>query len=396
MAKTRNDFFPDLLFNRIEVAGSLGDLGTLLPLSIGMILINKLSATNVFCTIGLFYILAGLYFRVPVPVQPMKVIGAYAISVGLTQQQIIASNLWMGFVLLFLGLSGLIQIIGKYIPKSTIRGVQLTVGIVLMTKGFKLMVGHDPNLSVQSIGPIPIGILLGIVGIILTFLLLDNRRLPAALVVIGTGMIVGLFIGKPSGLAYTDIKLHIPDFMPYGWPSWTDFLWVFPVLVLPQTPMTIGNAIIANTDMMHEYFGTKAYRATYRRITLSQGFAEIFSFLLGGIPICHGAGGLAAHYRFGARTAGSNVIIGGIFLLLVLFLGENILSALKLLPFSILGVLLLFAGLQLATMISDLKEKEDFFVALLMVGLALTFNLGIAFIAGILTALMLRSERFSV
>jgi SulP family sulfate permease len=265
-----------------------------------------------------------------------------------------------------------------------------------MTKGFKLMVGHDPNLSVQSIGPIPIGILLGIVGIILTFLLLDNRRLPAALVVIGTGMIAGLFMGKPSGLAYTDIKLHIPDFMPYGWPSWTDFLWVFPVLVLPQIPMTIGNAIIANTDMMHEYFGAKAHRATYRRITLSQGFAEIFSFFLGGIPMCHGAGGLAAHYRFGARTAGSNVIIGGIFLLLVLFLGENIVSALKLLPFSILGVLLVFAGLQLATMISDLKEKEDFFVALLMVGLALTFNLGIAFIAGILTALMLKNERFSV
>ena len=98
---------PKYRFDRMEVAGSLGDLGTLLPLAIGMILLNKLHATNVFVLIGLFYIVAGHYFGVPVPVQPMKVIGAYAIATGLTSTQIVASSLWMGIIILFLGTTGL-------------------------------------------------------------------------------------------------------------------------------------------------------------------------------------------------------------------------------------------------------------------------------------------------
>ena len=396
MIKKNTYFLRDFRFNRMELAGSLGDLGVLLPLSIGMILINKLSATNVFWIIGLFYILSGLYFRVTVPVQPMKVIGAYAIAYGLTPHQISASTLWMGLVLLFLGLSGLIQLIGKYMPRSTVRGVQLSVGVVLMIKGFKLMADSDPGLSVEVAGPFPIGLILGVVGIILTLLLINNRKLPAALVVIVVGILTGLIIGKPSGFEHAGLGFHFPNLLPYGWFSLPDFWWVLPVLVLPQTPMTIGNAIVSNTDMMHEYFGDKASRATYRSITLSQGLAEIGSFIMGGIPLCHGAGGLAAHYRFGARTAGSNLIIGGIFLLLALFLGDDIFIILNLLPLSILGVLLVFAGLQLAAMIMDLKEKQELFVALFMLGLALTFNLGAAFLSGIAVAFMLKTKRFAV
>jgi SulP family sulfate permease len=386
----------DFSFNRMEVAGAMGDLGTLLPLAIGMILINGLSATNVFWLIGLFYILTGLYFRVPVPVQPMKVIGAYAISYGLTPQQITASNLWMGVLLLFLGFTGLIKVIGTHMPKSTVRGVQLSMGIVLMLKGFKLMAQKDPNLALNAIGSLPIGLTLGAAGIILTFLFINNQRVPAALAILGMGMFFGIFLGHPLDFSQIEIRLHIPRLMPYTLPSWADFLWAFPVLVLPQIPMTVGNAIISNTDMTKEYFGTKASRSTYRSITLSQGLAGIFSYVMGGIPMCHGAGGLAAHYRFGARTGGSNLIIGGIFLLMAVLLGENMVIALKLLPFSILGVLILFAGLELATMIKDLKDKKDFFVALLMVGLALTFNLGVAFLAGIFTAFLFESERISI
>jgi len=336
---------PKYRFDRMEVAGSLGDLGTLLPLAIGMILLNKLHATNVFMLIGFFYIVAGHYFGVPVAVQPMKVIGAYAIATGLTSTQIIASSLWMGVIILFLGTTGLIQVIGKYTPKSTVRGVQLGVGVVLMIKGLKLMILPDPNLAVQAIGPVSMSILLGAGGLALTFLLLDNRKLPAALVLIFLGILLGLFIGKPLDSASFNWSIHFPKLIPYGWPSVEEFLWVLPILVLPQIPMTIGNAIISNTDIMHEYFGDRAHRATYRSVANSQGLADIISFFLGGIPMCHGAGGLAAHYRFGARTAGSNLIIGGVFVLLALIFGENIVAILKLLPFSLLGVLLVFAGL---------------------------------------------------
>jgi len=387
---------PKYRFDRMEIAGSLGDLGTLLPIAIGMILLNKLYATNVFILIGLFYLIAGHYFGVPVPVQPMKVIGAYAIATNLTPAQIVSSSLWMGIFILFLGITGLIEVIGRYTPKSTVRGVQLGVGVILMIKGLKLMIEPDPNLAIRAVGPVSMGILLGTAGIVFTFLLLDNKKLPAALVLIIGGICIGLFIGKPIEEGAFNWGIHFPKFLPYGWPSLDDLLWVLPVLVLPQIPMTIGNAIISNTDITHEYFGKRARRATYRTVANSQGIADVVSFFLGGIPMCHGAGGLAAHYRFGARTAGSNMIIGGIFVLLALIFGESIVSVLNLLPFSILGVLLVFAGLQLTLMIQDLEDRKDLFVALFMLGLALTTNLGVAFIIGIIAAYALKSGKLTV
>ncbi|MBW2072918.1 MAG: putative sulfate/molybdate transporter [Deltaproteobacteria bacterium] len=383
-------------FDRMEFAGSFGDLGTLLPLAIGMIVLNGLHATNVFALIGIFYIAAGHYFGVPIAVQPMKVIGAYAIAVGLSPTQIVSSSLWMGLVVLFLGSTGLIKTIGKYTPRSTVRGVQLGVGVVLMLKGFRLILSPDANLAVQKVGPLSMGLILGIAGIILTFLLLENRRFPAALVLVVLGLFVGLLIGKPVHFSSLDWGIHLPKPIPYGWPSWSDLLWVIPTLVLPQIPMTIGNAIISNTDIMHEYFDEQAQRATYRTVANSQGLADLVSFFFGGIPMCHGAGGLAAHYRFGARTAGSNLIIGSIFLLLAIVFGENIVVILKVLPYSLLGVLLVFAGLQLALMIQDLRDRKDFFVVIFMLGIALVSNLAAAFILGIIIAYALKSGKFSV
>jgi len=394
--KALKETSPAFIFNRLEFSGSLGDLGTLLPIAIGMIVLNGLNVTNVMVTVGLFYIVSGFYFKVPTPVQPMKVIGAYAIAVGLSPTQIIASSLWMGAIVLVLGTTGLIHLIAKYTPKCTVRGVQLGVGVVLMGKGINFMLQPDPNLVVQSIGPINTGIVLGVVGMAATLLLLENRKVPAAVMVIIGGIIVGLFIGKPLKMEELKIGFHFPQFFPYGLPSGSDMLWVLPVVVLPQIPMTIGNAILSNTDVMHEYFGKRAHRATYKSIANSQGIANIISFAWGGIPLCHGAGGLAAMYRFGARTAAANLMIGGIFIALALTFGRNTLPILNLLPLSVLGVLLVFAGAQLALMVQDLTERKDLFVTLLMLGITLTVNLAVAFICGVIIAYALKSDRIKV
>jgi SulP family sulfate permease len=268
--------------------------------------------------------------------------------------------------------------------------------VALLVQGLKLMVKEDPNLAVQTMGPLNTGLLLGAVGLALTFLLLENKKLPAALVLIVFGIAVGLILGRPLDREAFGWGFHLPRPVPYGWPGWDDLVWVIPVVVLPQLPMTIGNAIISNTDLTHEYFPNKAHRVTNRSVSISQGLANLVSSFLGGIPMCHGAGGLAAHYKFGARTAGSNLYIGGIFLVLALIFGENIVSVLRLLPLSILGVLLTFAGLQLALMIQDLQDRKDLFVALFMLGLALVFNLAVAFVAGIVVAYAVKSARISV
>jgi len=393
-------------FNRVEFAGSLGDLGTLLPLAVGMVMINGLNPQGLFLSVGLFYILSGYYFGLPVPVQPMKVVGAYAIATGLTAQQISASGAWLAAILLIAGITGLIDIIGRYTPKSVIRGVQLSTGSLLMAQGIKLMWGTssfqalknaaEPYLAIQHLGPIPIGIILGMAGIVLTLLLLENKRFPAGLIVIGGGMAIGLLAGTREGLDQLAINIHLPGLLPFGLPSMNDFSLVLLLLVLPQIPMTIGNAVVAYADLSKEYFGEASARVSYRNVCLSMAVGNILSFLLGGMPLCHGAGGLAAHYRFGARTVGSNLIIGVIFLLLALFLGTGILAIIYLIPLSILGVLLLYAGSQLCMTIMDLMSRKDFFVALVMLGITLATNLAMAFLVGIALAYALKSKRLAI
>ncbi|MGA8178556.1 MAG: putative sulfate/molybdate transporter [Desulfobacterales bacterium] len=397
---------PRYRFNRMEMAGSLGDLGTLLPIAIGMILINGLSPMGMFFSIGVYYILSGLYYGVTVPVQPMKVIGAYAIATSMTPSQILASAALMGVFLLIIGGTNAITVIGKYTPKPVVRGVQLSTGTLLMAQGVKFMIGSstfqamrhtaEPYLTFQHVGPIPIGIIIGVTGGILTLLLLENKTFPAGLVVVSAGLLLGLVLGTHEGLDQLAIGIYLPKWLPFGLPAGADFTFAFLALVLPQLPMTIGNAVIADADLSYEYFGDDSKKVTYRSLTLSMAFANFLSFAVGGMPLCHGAGGLAAHYRFGARTAGSNLMIGMLFLVFALFLGVHSLSLVYLLPMAILGVLLIFAGAQLALTVIDLTARKDMFVSLLMLGITLASNLAIGFLAGIVVAYALKSERLKV
>ncbi|MFC1523290.1 putative sulfate/molybdate transporter [Thermodesulfobacteriota bacterium] len=393
-------------FDRMELAGSLGDLGTLLPLSIGMIMINGLSPSGLFFSIGLFYILSGIYYGITVPVQPMKVIGAYAVATALSGSQIAASGLLVGFFLLIIGGTGAITLLGKYIPKSVVRGVQLSTGTLLMAQGVKFVIGTskyqllqgavEPYLNIQSLGSIPIGIIIGIVGGIITLLFLDNKKIPAGLLVILFGFVLGLIWGTHDGFDRLRPGLYLPKILPFGFPTGADFSFALMVLVLPQLPMTLGNAVIANADLSKEYFDKDSQKVTYQALCFSMGLANLLCFLVGGMPLCHGAGGLAAHYRFGARTAGSNLMIGTIFIALAIFLGIHTLAVVNLIPFSVLGVLLIFAGSQLALTVIDMKERKELFVCLVMLGITLASNLAFGFCVGIALAYGLQSEKLSI
>jgi len=393
-------------FNRMEIAGSLGDLGTLLPMAIGMIMINGLDPMGMFVSIGLFYILSGIYYGVTVPVQPMKVIGAYAIATAMTPSQISASGVLMGFFLLIIGGTNAITFIGRYIPKPVIRGVQLSTGTLLMAQGVKFMLGMskfqvlrrmaEPYLTLQHLGPLPVGIFIGIIGGVMTLLLLENKKFPAGLIIVLGGITLGLFFGTHEGLDKLKLSIYMPTLLPFGLPARADFTFALLALALPQLPMTLGNAVIANADLTQEYFGEKAKKVTYQALTISMALANFMSFFLGGMPLCHGAGGLAALYRFGARTAGANLIIGGIFIFLALFIGPQALALIYLVPMSVLGVLLLFAGSQLALTIMDMNTRKDLFVTLVILGITLASNLAIGFVVGIAAAYALKSDKLNI
>ena len=397
---------PKYRFNRQEFSGSLGDLGTLLPLALGLILVNGLSPHGIFLSVGLFFIFSGLYFGVTAPIQPMKVISAYAIATAMTASQISASGYLIGLVLLVIGATGAITVIGKYIPKSVVRGVQLSTGTLLMVEGIKFMLGTtrlqvlrqaaEPYLSINSVGPVPVGIIIGIAGGLLTLLLLDNKKFPAGVVIVFGGIALGLIFGIREGLDKINPGIHLPQFLPFGWPTKADFTFALFALVLPQIPMTLGNAVIAYADLSKDYFGDSSKKVTYKSACISMALANFVSSTIGGMPLCHGAGGLAAHYRFGARTAGSNLMTGVIFVILAVVLGNESLAVIYLIPLSVLGILLLFAGSQLALTIMDLENRKDFFVVLIMLGITFASNLAAGFMVGIVVGWVLKAEKLKV
>ena len=390
--------------NRHEIAGSLGDLGVLLPIAVSMVLVNGLPPVGVFLAIGLYYILAGMYFGVTTPVQPMKVIGSYGVAMALSADVIQASSLLIGILLLVIGLSGAMKGITRFVPKVIVRGVQLSTGVLLMAQGVRFVLGtsstqlkqglSEPFLAVSSLGNIQLSWVFGLIAVVLTLFLINSRRFPAASVVVGFGFLMGILLG--NGVSMDALGFHFPDFFPLGWPSWVSFSTAFFVLALPQLPMTLGNAVLANEDLAREYFGEKASRTTGKALCISMGLANIGSFVLGGIPMCHGAGGLAAHYRFGARTAGSNVFIGGLFLLVSLLFGSEVLAIAQLMPMSVLGALLVFAGAQLAMTVRDVDDKNEFFVCMAILGITLASNLALGYLVGMALHYLLKRDMFDI
>jgi SulP family sulfate permease len=254
----------------------------------------------------------------------------------------------------------------------------------------------EPYLIIQNLGPLPIGIILGSLLGLITLLLLDNKRLPAAVVVVCIGIGVGIFFGTHQGWSDVAMGINIPELLPYGLPTTGDFSLALLILALPQIPMTVGNAIIANADLSAQYFPRDGKRVSYKALCISMALGNLGSFFLGGMPLCHGAGGLASRYRFGARTAGSNVIIGGIFLFLGLVFGAQTIVIINTLPLSVLGVLLVFAGTQLALTILDITTRKDFFVILLILGITLASNLAAGFLVGIIVSRLLQWDKLTI
>jgi len=388
-------------FDRVEFSGSLGDLGTLIPLSLGMILITGLNFTSVFLIVGIFYVLTGAYYRLPIPVQPLKVVAAIAIASPekITVPIIAATGLIFGVTLLVLAWTGIIDWLAKFFSKPVIRGIQLGLGLMLMVKGIGFI--QNPSLFIQNqnavnvFSGVPMNPVLGMIGGVLTLYFISNKRFPAALMIVTAGITIGVAWGAFKGISF-EIG---PTPMETVLPSAADFVSAFFLLVIPQIPLTLGNAVIGTTDTVHSLFGKgeEIKRATHRGFATSMGLANIVVGVFAGMPVCHGAGGLAAHYRFGARTGGSNVMIGLIFVAIALTFGKIGINLLSCIPNAVLGILLLLAGLELALLLKDVRGRNDLFIVFLIAGISLaTNNMGTAFFAGILVERLIKLKGVGV
>jgi len=360
MPESRNSL-PPLRFNLSELAGSLGDFGTIIPLVLAVALVSDVNARYVLLFFGIWFILTGLYYRLPIPLEPMKAVAVIVIAGSIGSSEIAAAGLILGVIFLVLGYGRFFAIIEQWVPQSVVRGIQLGLALLLFRASYNFVI-EDPTFF-----------LLGIAIIACFYLLARFRSIPdlSAIVVIAVGIIAGIALyGLPPVSLIPAPKLVMP--LP------ADFTSAFATLVLPQVVLTITNAILATSLLTKDLF---CQDIPPKKFSTTIGLMNLISVPFGGFPMCHGAGGLAGQYRYGARTGGANVYAGLIFIILALFFTSP--QVLSIIAVGVLGALLVFVGIEMARH----SIRTDSLVITCITGiLALVSSMTVGFIVGMVLA----------
>ena len=359
-------------FDRAEWAGAFGDLGTLIPFVVAYISLLGLEPFGILFAFGVSLIAVGLYYRTPFPVQPMKAIGAVATTQAaqtatITAGAVYGASLITGLLWLVLGVSGMAQRVASFVSRPVAIGIVLGLGLGFMLDGARLMAN---------------GWWLSGAALFVTLALLTNRKIPAMFLLLAGGAAVAV-IRDPAlldALAGMKAGLRLPE-VTFTDITWNELVIGTLFLALPQLPLTLGNAVIAVTDENNRLFADRA--VSRRQVAVSTGLMNLFSGSVGGVPMCHGAGGMAGHVAFGARTGGSCLILGGLLLILALFFSASVQTIFRVIPPEALGVVLFLAGAQLALGSCDFaRDKGERFTTLVTAGLAM-WNVGVAFLIGL-------------
>jgi SulP family sulfate permease len=361
-----------LHFDRAELAGAVADLGVLVPIAVTLIVKNGLSPTAVLLPAALLYVAAGLIYRLPVPVQPLKAFGAIAIAQGFGSTEIAAGALLMGVIFVAFGVSGLLDRIAKIFPIPIIRGVQLSVGLIFCQLAWKLITAPSPAFS-DSMQP-TWWLVGGTVAVILASLLLHRHTVALVLVALAT---VAMVLDYQETLNLGPSTIQIPDL------SLGAFTAASIALVLPQLPFTFANSCLATADVARIYFGTAANRVRPGRLGITLGIANLFAGAISGMPVCHGAGGMTAHRKFGARSGGAPILLGSALLLLAIAFGASLPSILAGFPLPILAGLLAIAGLLHIALLKDLHHPAHWALAIGIGVTGLFSNLAVALVGAL-------------
>jgi MFS superfamily sulfate permease-like transporter len=373
-----------IAFNRNELAGSFGDLGTDLPLLMGMIAANGIDPASTFIVFGSLQILTGLVYRMPMPVQPLKAIAAIMITTGVQPAQMYGAGLVLGIVMVILSLSGWITKLAEWMPRCVVRGLQFGLGMSLMIVAAGYMRKTGPS-----------GWLVAAAGILLVLSLGRNKRLPVSLVIVGLGVILAWLTELRGDVIFSGWGFSLPQLQV---PAWSD-LWNGAVLLaLPQIPLSLGNSIIATSILVSDLFPQRR-DVTVKKISLTYGLMNLAVPFFSGVPVCHGAGGLAGHFRFGARTGGSVILYGLIYLVIGLFFAAVAGEVVKIFPFPVLGVLLLFEGFALAQLVrlaadAPLDLSVALWVGIMIISLPYGYLIGM--VSGVIIYYGLKRGRFAL
>jgi SulP family sulfate permease len=369
-------------FNRRELAGAVADVGVLVPIAVALIVGNGLSATAVLLPAGLLYLTAALVYRLPIPVQPLKAFGAIAIAKGLGSDEIAAGALLMGVIFIPLGRLGVLDLVARGFPRALVRGVQLTVGLLFLKIAWGLATDPPEAFVEQALDPaVALPLSLVVLGLALAL-----KQQSVSLALVGAGA-VAVVVSKAGEVSFGPSALEVPAL------DGATLLTALTVLVVPQLPLSFANSCLATADAARTYFGEQAHRVRPGKLATTFGSANLLAGSIGGMPVCHGAGGLTAHYAFGARTGGAPVVMGAALVTLALGFGAGLAPLLSAFPLPILAGLLASAGLLHIGLLSDLRGAYDWGLALVVGAVGFQLNLTIALALGLAAWWLPRAAR---
>ena len=333
-----------------DVSGALADLGILVPLTAALVVVNGLDVGSVLLLAGLLVVTAGLVFRIPFPVQPLKALTALAVAQRLGPDVIHAAGLEIGIVLMLMSLTGLATLMSKLFTKPVVRALQFGVGWLLVVTAVKLVV-NPPAVFVSSPSS-RTGLLLAAATVVVVVIAAWRRWYLLSIALVVAGVFVTLLVEQPS---FGGPSIDLPTF---SIPPWSVFGTAFVLLVIPQIPLTYGNAVVGVSDLAREQFGERASRVSPARVALVCGLGNVASATFGGMPMCHGSSGLSAHVRMGAQTWKMNAMLGGTLITLGVFFSDQVLEMFGLLPVWVLGGFLAYAGIRHAMLVLDLEPIQ--------------------------------------
>jgi len=354
-------------FNLRELAGSMGDFGTLFPLAIGYIISCGLNPAGFLVMMGLCNIVTGLIYRLPMPIEPMKIIAIVAIAQHWTPSMVYASGFGMGIIWIILAITGIIDWITKVTPHSVIRGIQVTLGILLAIEAYKM---------------ISTWWLIGIISISIVILFRQNRYAPAAIILMVIGLLIMLWKGQLNQISSP--MLSFPTFTNF---SLKEVGQTMLLAGFAQVPLTVTNATIATSSLIKTYWPERT--VPVKRLAWNQGIINLILPFFGGMPTCHGAGGLAGQYYFGARTGGTNIIEGLIEIAMGLFLSASIANLFALFPRAIIGAMMFMVGIELTKFVKNVRPGKDMIPMIITIMIALVTNMFFGFLSGLIVHYLL-------
>jgi hypothetical protein len=363
------------VFSVSELAGSIGDWGTLIPFVLGYIVFCGFDPTGIFLGLGVTKIVLALLYKTVLPVQPKKTIGSIAIAERWAMSQVLGAGFSVGVVWLILASSQRLSRFFEKVPASVVRGIQLSLTLKLALSGMEMMF-EDILFAVPVL-------------IIAVVLMTRVRFFPTSLLLGGIGVLFAVISGNLA-INNLGITFTLPTLSVF---SSADIVQGFLNAGFAQLFLTITNAVLATIALHRDLFPRCKCQVSPRKLLGNMGITNVLVPFIGGMPMCHGAGGLAAQHSFGARTGGALLIEGFLVIMLGLVFSDSLLAIFSSFPMFILGVMLVIASWNLGKVSFKVKNKKEVCILLVTAGVSMVTHIALGFVIGLALFVGMRARK---